>query len=100
MDQEPRQGSEAVGEQREPEQIRREIEQTRGDLGETVERLVEKTDVKARAREKVEEVKAKVGEATPSSAGDAAGVARSNPLPFAVAGALVVGFLIGRITSR
>jgi uncharacterized protein DUF3618 len=32
-------------------ELRQEIEQTRGQLGETVERLVAKTDVKARARD-------------------------------------------------
>jgi len=42
---------------RTPEQIERDIEQTREELGETVAALTEKTDVKARAQDKVEEVK-------------------------------------------
>jgi len=42
---------------RTPEEIERDIEQTREELGETVAALAEKTDVKARAQDKVEEVK-------------------------------------------
>jgi hypothetical protein len=43
--------------QKSPEQLRAEIEETREDLGDTVEALAAKTDVKARARERAEEVK-------------------------------------------
>lgn len=43
-----------------PEDIRRDIERTRGDMGETVEALAEKTDVKAQAKTKVEDTKATV----------------------------------------
>ena len=39
-----------------PEQLRLEIERTREQLGETVEALVAKTDVKARAREQAEQL--------------------------------------------
>lgn len=39
--------------------LRSEIEQTRAELGETVEQLAYKVDVKARAKEKVEETKAR-----------------------------------------
>ena len=39
-----------------------EIEQTRADLGKTVEALVAKADVKARAREKVSEVSGRLPE--------------------------------------
>ena len=42
---------------RSPEEIRASIEQTRRDLGDTVEELAAKTDVKAHAKAKVEEVK-------------------------------------------
>ena len=48
------------GERRTPEEIEREIERTREELGDTVAALAEKTDVKARAHEKVEEVRARV----------------------------------------
>jgi hypothetical protein len=39
------------------EELRAEIEETREDLGETVEALAAKTDVKTRAREKADELK-------------------------------------------
>ena len=42
------------------EELRSEIEETREQLGETVEQLAAKTDVKARAHEKVEHVQAEV----------------------------------------
>lgn len=42
---------------RSPEEIRASIEQTRRELGDTVEELAAKTDVKAHAKAKVEEVK-------------------------------------------
>jgi hypothetical protein len=43
--------------------LRSEIEQTRADLGETVELLAQKADVKARAKEKVDETKARAAAA-------------------------------------
>jgi hypothetical protein len=43
--------------QKTPEQLRAEIDETREDLGETVEALAAKTDVKARARERADELK-------------------------------------------
>ena len=52
----------APGSQQPPEdpaQLRDDIERTRQDLGDTVAALAEKTDVKARAKEKVAEVKTK-----------------------------------------
>ena len=42
--------------------LRQEIAQTRADLGETVEALAARTDVKARAQEKVDETKARFAE--------------------------------------
>jgi ElaB/YqjD/DUF883 family membrane-anchored ribosome-binding protein len=113
--------SDGATEPRSPEEIRRDIEATREELGETVEALAAKTDVKAQAkdrvdsakeqaREKVDELKGKAGDvagkaqaATPEDVAAQADVvrekARQNPLPFAVGGALVVGFLLGRITA-
>jgi hypothetical protein len=43
--------------------LRSEIEQTRAELGETVELLAQKADVKARAKEKVDETKARAAAA-------------------------------------
>src|SRR5207248_998170 len=99
----------------ESEQIQRDIEQTREELGDTVEALAHKTDVKAQAREKLEETKAsvtektervlgKAREASPESAtgaaSQAAEQARQNPIPVAAFGAFAAGLLVGRITKR
>ena len=45
-------------EQKGPEEIREEIEETREELGDTVAAVTEKTDVKKQAKAKVEDVKA------------------------------------------
>jgi ElaB/YqjD/DUF883 family membrane-anchored ribosome-binding protein len=100
---------------REPEEIRRDIEETRAEMGNTVEALAEKTDVKGQARRKIDEAKSsvtqkkddllgKAREASPQSASAAAGSmsgkAKENPLPVAVAGGFLAGFLLGRLTNR
>jgi hypothetical protein len=120
VDEGTRQGSPAVEPaaeepQKSPEELRREIEGTRTELGDTVEALAHKTDVKAQARERVDSIKhtaqkkreefvSKARSATPDSAAGGAkqvtATAQRNPLPFAIAGALLAGFAIGRITSR
>jgi gas vesicle protein len=96
-----------------PDLIRRDIENTRERMGDTVDALGYKTDVKSRAKEsvtgKVDSVKEKlVGakdsamDATPSTgdvkhtARQAVGVAQENPLGLAV-GAVAVGFLAGML---
>jgi hypothetical protein len=96
-----------------PSEIREEIEDTRARMGDTVEALGHKTDVKTRTKEKVsgtaETVKSKVGgagsrlnEATPGgedvaqSARKAAGLAKENPIGLAL-GLVAVGFLAGML---
>jgi len=89
-----------------PHEIRQEIEETRGQMGETVEALGHKTDVKGRAKgavsDRVESVRSKVTGSTPDSgqvkqgAQRAAGVAQENPLGLAV-GAAAVGFVAGML---
>jgi Protein of unknown function (DUF3618) len=90
--------------ERSPEEIRRHIEETRAELGDTVEALAHKTDVKAQAHERIESIKHKAKAKTPDSAAGGArqltATAQRNPLPFAVGGALLAGFLMGRISSR
>jgi predicted transcriptional regulator len=49
-----------VTQQQTPEEIRREIERTRRELGETVDALSHKADVKEQARLKKEEVQQRV----------------------------------------
>jgi hypothetical protein len=98
-----------------PAQLRADIERTRLELGDTVAALAEKTDVKARAKDKVAEVRHNVSEkrtelmgrareTSPDGAGSAAvqvrAKAQANPLPTAAIAALVGGFLLGRITKR
>jgi hypothetical protein len=56
--------------QQTPEELRREIERTRRELGDTVDALSQKADVKQQARQKKEEVQERV---------------KSNPTPLAAA---------------
>jgi hypothetical protein len=79
-----------------PEQLRAEIDETRRDLGDTVEALAEKTDVKARAEYRVNEIKSDVKAKTPDSAQDVVAKVRSNPLPLAAAGGLAFAYWLGR----
>src|SRR5918995_240116 len=95
----------------EPSQIRQEIEETRAEMGDTVDALAYKTDVKTRVKESIsdkrerliEQVQGtshKVGEATPDGqqvkegARQAVGVAQENPLGLALGG-IAAGFLAG-----
>ena len=94
-----------------PGEIRQDIERTREQMGDTVEALSYKTDVKARAKDsitdRVDSVKSRVGltgskvsDATPSGedvkqgARRAKGIAEENPLGLAI-GAVAVGFIAG-----
>jgi ElaB/YqjD/DUF883 family membrane-anchored ribosome-binding protein len=98
-------------ESQDPEQIRAEIEATRQELGDTVEALAGKADVKARVRDKIDATKEsaaeKLGKARESSpdsvssvATQATTTAKQNPVPAAALGAFVGGFLLGRLTKR
>lgn len=97
----------------EPSQIRQEIEETRAGMGETVDALAYKTDVKSRVKESIADKRdrlvgqikgssEKVGEATPDGeqlkdgAHRAVGVAQENPLGLALAG-VAGGFLVGML---
>jgi ElaB/YqjD/DUF883 family membrane-anchored ribosome-binding protein len=111
-----------VEEEKSPEQLRAEIEDVREDLGDTAAALAAKTDVKARAREKVGEVKSSAAEkkeqwasklrketpagetAAPSRGSSAVAQIRTraqqNPVLTAGLGALIGGFLLGRLSRR
>ena len=85
-----------------PDRIREEIVQTRLEMGETVDALGYRADVKSRAKDRVVGVKDRVVGATPDT-GDvkrqarrAKSVAEENPLGLAV-GAVAVGFLAGML---
>jgi alanyl-tRNA synthetase len=112
-------------EEKSPAQLRSEIEEVREDLGDTAAALAAKTDVKTRAREKAEEIKqsaavkkdellSKTGRSPTGGNGSGKGVAagassaatrvtstaKSNPVPTAALGAVIGGFLLGRLTRR
>jgi len=90
----------------EPEAIRREIEQQRDEMSDTVDALGYKADVKTRTKEANRDRKdalvSKVSGNTPDSgdvkqgAKKAAGVAQENPLGLAI-GAAAVGFVAGML---
>jgi Protein of unknown function (DUF3618) len=97
----------------EPSAIREEIEQTRAEMGDTVDALAHKTDVKSRVKESFSEKKerlrsqmhgasSRVGEATPDSgqvkegARQAVGVAEENPIGLMLGG-VAAGFLAGML---
>ena len=72
--------------QQTPEELRRQIEQTRRELGDTVEALSHKADVKEQARLKKEEVQERV---------------KANPTPLAAAvGGLLALLLVRRLLRR
>ena len=72
--------------QQTPEELRREIERTRRELGDTVDALSQKADVKQQARQKKDEVQERV---------------RSNPTPLAAAvGGLVALLILRRLLKR
>jgi gas vesicle protein len=98
-----------VGE--DPDRIRREIEATRNEMGETVDALTYKADVKSRAKESLmgtkDSIKSKVvgagdrvsgatpdGEQVKENARRAAGMAQQNPLGLAI-GSVAAGFIVG-----
>ena len=119
-------GAAPEGTPQSPEEIRAEIERTQQELGDTVEALAHKTDVKAQAsarldaakesiqdtvhgvRESVAETKdefaTKVRQATPESADAGAqqvsATVHEQPLPFATAGAFAAGVLVGWLIGR
>ena len=71
-------------------EIQQEIEQTRERLGQTVEELAAKADVKARARAKADEVKARAAEVS-GRVKQSQAVRRDWPLALVAAGILATG---------
>jgi ElaB/YqjD/DUF883 family membrane-anchored ribosome-binding protein len=98
-----------------PEQIRDEIEQTRKQLGDTVEALAAKTDVKGQAKSRIaaakdtaqskrDEYTTKARQAAPDSASagadQLAATVKDKPLPFVVGAAMVIALAIGWLFRR
>jgi uncharacterized protein YeaO (DUF488 family) len=119
MGEEPSTSGSAVSvEARDPDKIRREMEATRQELGDTIQALAEKTDVRAQAKHKLEEsnayvskkkddllgkkddLLAKARETSPeslvSAVHHAAHKARQNPIELAAVSAFALGFVVGR----
>ena len=111
----PLEPGDGPGRDRPPEEIRQDIAQTRAEVGDTVAALAGKSDVKAQARERIEGVKetaqqkkdefvSKAKSSSPDGARQGAeqlvAKARENPAPVAIGGAVLLGFLLGRITGR
>ncbi len=103
------------GEQKTPEELRQDIEQTQEELGDTVEALAEKTDVKAQAKDRISAVKetaqqkkdefiAKAKVASPDSASAGAqhvvSTVQRKPVPFTAGGAFAAGVLAGWLVGR
>src|SRR5262249_32278160 len=68
-----------------PVALRRQIEATRAELGDTVAALAVRADVKAQARSRLELVRRQV---------------QQSPLPYAIAGAVLAGVVLLRIVKR
>jgi gas vesicle protein len=89
-----------------PDAIRQEIEQTRNEMGDTVEAIGYKADVPSRAKDSVKErtgrMRDKISGATPGGgemkqgARQAVGMAQENPIGLAL-GAVAVGFVTGML---
>jgi hypothetical protein len=97
----------------EPSQIRQEIEETRAEMGDTVDALAYKADIRTRMKESISDkrerlveqiqgTKGKVGDAAPDAAQvkegalEVVGVAQENPIGLALGG-LATGFLAGML---
>jgi ElaB/YqjD/DUF883 family membrane-anchored ribosome-binding protein len=98
-----------------PEELREEIAETRQELGDTVEALAEKSDVKGQAtaraaaikqaaQDKKDEFASRAREATPDSAAagtqQAVSTIQRRPAPFAALAAFSSGLLAGWLLAR
>lgn len=108
-------GSQGLATSRSPEQIRADIEHTREQVGDTVQALAEKIDVKRQAQQRVAEAKAalqhKRDELTARARSTTPEIAqqtsrqmlakvRSDPAPVVLGAAAFAAFLLGRLTGR
>jgi hypothetical protein len=84
MGQDPGPSRPALSGAQEPDRLRSEIEETRQELGETVEALATKTNVKAHTKRKLEETRSSVAE----------------PLPLLTAGAVLTGLVLWQVAAH
>jgi hypothetical protein len=83
-------------ETREPEQIREEIEDTREELGDTVAALAAKSDVRAQARQKLDEA----SETAKAKLAEVSETIQRHPGPAVAAGAVALLLLVRRRRRR
>jgi ElaB/YqjD/DUF883 family membrane-anchored ribosome-binding protein len=93
-----------VGEAKtDPDAVRQDIRQTREELGDTVEALAGKADVKGQAKAKAGEVRERVSGVTPEgakrAAAQAGSTAQERPVP-AIALAFGLGLVTGWLIKR
>jgi ElaB/YqjD/DUF883 family membrane-anchored ribosome-binding protein len=93
-------------EKRTPDELRHDIERTRSELGDTVDALAQKADVKAQVSAKADDVKAQVSTKADdvkaqvsTKADELARTAGQRPIP-TIGVALAVGFILGRLLRR
>jgi ElaB/YqjD/DUF883 family membrane-anchored ribosome-binding protein len=81
-----------------PEAIRADIVRTRAEMGETVDAIGYKADVKSRAKDRMNRITGRVSDSTPDGqqVKRAASTAQENPLGLAI-GSIAVGFLAGML---
>jgi hypothetical protein len=85
---------------RSAEELQGQIAQTRADLGDTVAALAEKTDVKARLRERVSAARARGALLLRSSGERVTTSVRRYPVAAAVGGASLAGVVMWRVVKR
>jgi hypothetical protein len=93
-------GGATDSEEKNPDQIREEIEDTREELGDTVAAVAAKTDVKAQAQAKVDDVKTQAAAKADETKAKAQTLAKQNPRPLAIAGALIAASILWRLLRR
>jgi ElaB/YqjD/DUF883 family membrane-anchored ribosome-binding protein len=111
----PKDAGHSAAADRSPQELRRDIEQTRAELGDTVEALAEKADVKGQAQEQIASVKntarqkkdellGRVRETTPQSVQEQvqqlATTAQQKPTHTAASSAFVGGLVLGWLLGR
>jgi Protein of unknown function (DUF3618) len=94
MGQDEGSGGTTVAGSRDPEQIRSEIEETRQELGDTVQALAAKTDLKAQMQRKLEAARDR------AQLEEKLQKVKDNPVPVAIAGTVVVGLIVRRVRRR
>ncbi|MEV5436185.1 DUF3618 domain-containing protein [Streptomyces sp. NPDC052682] len=89
-----------------PDELRRQIEQTRSELGDTVEELAGKADVKGRARARAADLRDKAGamtvqlRSTAAQAGQTMQAELRHPRPVLVAGAAAGAVVAAEVLRR